>query len=427
MSTDRERNGVVIVGSGISAVTTARALRARGYAGPVTVLAREAVAVYDRPALSKSFLADDEAGPESVLAPGPTLADLDVALYTLTEVEGIDRERRTVHAGTRSWSYERLVLATGARSRKVNLGTAGHCHYLRELSDAHRLRVRLRRGARLTIVGGGLIGLEVAAIARDRGLRVAVIEAADTPLQRVAPPAVGRRIAEAYTESGVQLRVSSGVARTLGPPGRIAAIELTSGEIIATDALLACTGSEPNDDIARAAGIETDRGVLVDEHMRTSDEHIFAVGDVARVRRKDVAQTDGFRGESWRSAKDQAEHAASAILGGSIPAPSVQWMWSDLGAIHFQAAGTGPAEQLVVRGELTDRHGVRFVGLTSGRIKWVGGAGIGGSVARLVRSGQGLIEAAAPLTVQSLTEAADAVALTATLVAAYRGVRRNAA
>ena len=423
-------DGVVLVGSGISALSTARALRAHGYAGPITMLAREAVAIYDRPALSKSFLADDQTGPESLLAPEPTLGELDVVVHPSTEVERIDLACRTVHAGPRAWGYEWLVVATGARARRIDPGPddAGHVHHLRELPDARRLRTSLSRGTRLGIIGAGLIGLEVAAAARDRGLSVTVIEAADVPLSRVAPPAIGRRIAVAYETSGVRVRTGSRIARTLGPPGGVEGIELTSGEIVAADVILACVGSEPNDRLARAAGLGTDRGVVVDEHMRTSDDRVFAVGDVARVRPGGIAHADdGARGESWRTAKNQGERAALAILGRGSPAPDVPWMWSDLGTIHFQAAGAGPAEQLIVRGDLADRHGACFVGVTSGRVSWVGGAGFGGAVARLVRSGQGLVEAAARVPVDTLTAAPDATALTAALVGAYRSARRSAA
>ncbi len=430
MTTGRDHGGVVLVGSGISALSTARALRAHGYAGPLTMLAREAVAIYDRPALSKSFLIDDQTGPESALAPDPTLADLDVMVHTSTEVEWIDLGARTVHAGTSSWGYEWLVLATGARARRMDTGRAdpGQVHYLRELHDAHRLRTSLSHGTHLVIVGAGLIGLEVAAAARDRGLQVTVIEAADVPLTRVAPPAIGRRIAVAYETSGVRLRTGSRIARIFGPPGRIEGIELTSGEIVGADVLLACVGSEPDDQLARAAGLVSDRGVVVDEHMRTSDDRVFAVGDVARVRPRGIARAaDGVRGESWRTAKNQGERAAIAILGRGDLAPDVPWMWSDLGSIHFQAAGTGPAEQLIVRGDLADRHGACFVGVTSGCVSWVGGAGFGGAVARLVRSGQGLMEAAARVPVDALTAAPDATALTTALVGAYRSARRSAA
>lgn len=438
--------GVVLVGSGIAALSAVRSLRGRGYTGPVTVLAREAVASYDRPALSKSFLADDEAGPESLLAPGPTFQELGTELHTGVEVEEVDRQNRLVRAGRRSWNYKWLVLATGARSRRLSPASspAGHVHHLRELHDAYRFRSHLRDATRLVIVGGGLIGFEVAAVARDRGLRVTVVEAADVPLARVAPPAVSKCITDAYSASGVQLRVGSGVARTMGPPGRVEGVELTSGETIDADVVLACVGSEPNDAVARLAGIETDRGIVVDERMRTSDENILAVGDVARVRpegirpegiagreglteRMSAAETDGVRGESWRSAQDQGDRAALTVLGHENRVPCAPWMWSDLGDIRFQAAGLGPAEQLVVRGDLDDPHGTCFVGLTSGRVSWVGGAGYEGAVARLVRSGQGLIEAAVPVPVESLKDAADSTALRNILVQTYRDARRGAA
>jgi 3-phenylpropionate/trans-cinnamate dioxygenase ferredoxin reductase component len=162
--------------------------------------------------------------------------------------------------------------------------------------------------------------------------------------------------------------------------------------------------------------------------MRTSDDRVLAVGDVARVRPRGVANAeDGARNESWRAAKSQGERAAFAILGRRAPAPDVPWMWSDLGRLHLQAAGAGPVEQLIVRGDLADRHGACFVGITSGRVRWVGGAGLGGAVARLVRSGQGLMEVEARVPLDTLSSAADATALTKTLVEAYRSARRNAA
>jgi 3-phenylpropionate/trans-cinnamate dioxygenase ferredoxin reductase subunit len=430
MTAGRDRGGVVIVGSGIAALSTARALRTHGYAGPITMLARESVAIYDRPALSKSFLADDGAVPESLLAPGPTLGDLDIVMHTSTEVEVLDLGDRVVHAGACSWGYEWLVIATGARARRMGTGPAGdgHVHHLRELPDALRLRTTLRHATHLAIIGAGLIGLEVAAVARDRGLEVTVVEAADTPLGRVAPPAIGDRIAAAYETSGVRLRTGCRIARTLGPPGRVEGIELTTGEVVAADVVLACVGSDPHDELARGAGLVTDRGIVVDEYMRTSDARVFAVGDVARVRPRGAEDLDdGVRSESWRAAKSQGERAAVAILGRDDPAPDVPWMWSDLGSIHFQAAGAGPAEQVIVRGELTDRNGVCFVGVESGRVTWVGGAGRGGAVARLVRSGQGLMEVAADVQVDAFAAATDATGLTRTLVDAYRSARLNTA
>jgi 3-phenylpropionate/trans-cinnamate dioxygenase ferredoxin reductase subunit len=320
---------VVIVGAGQAGARCAEALRALGHAGPVTLIGDEPEEPYERPPLSKSLLAGKTAADDArVLSRGWYEAHA-VELRLGDAVRSIDRQARLVHLTSgQQCAYDALVLATGARPRQLGQGTLT----LRSAADAARLRDRLRPASRLLIVGAGFIGLEVAATAHALGVQVTLVEAAATPMARAVPAAVGQRF--------VRLHASHGVAWRLGT--RIAALEcdcvtLADGEKLEAHTVLAAIGVQPNDELARQAGIACDDGVLVDAFGRTSDPSIFAIGDCARLAHPLCDRP--IRLEAWQHAEAHAQAAARSIVGQPEPYAEVPWAWSDQYDVNLQVCG----------------------------------------------------------------------------------------
>jgi 3-phenylpropionate/trans-cinnamate dioxygenase ferredoxin reductase subunit len=356
---------VVVVGAGQAGVQLADSLRAGGFAGVITLLAREAAQPYQRPPLSKDFLSGAPAGPLP-LRGASFFADHGIDARWGVSAERIDTARREVLAdGGERVPYTALVLATGADSRR--LGVPGEdladVVSLRTLDDARAAAAALDGARRAVVVGAGFVGLEVAAAARARGVEVTVLAPTRRPLRRSVTPAVSAFLAEAHTLDGVRLELGDGVAELrAGAPGsaragRVAAVVTTSGRELPVDLVVVGVGAAPATGLAAAAGLRIEDGVAVDGSLRTSAADVYAIGDCASFPSAHAGRR--VRLESVQNAADQARHLATVLLGGS-PGPyrELPWFWSHQGRTKVQIAGlVRPHAACVVRG---DRAAGRF-------------------------------------------------------------------
>lgn len=337
-------------------------LRAGGHTGPIIMIGEEPVAPYQRPPLSKAYLSGAMSLERVVLKPVEALADEGVTFIPDARVLHLDRMARTVRASDGSTqAYDALIIATGSHVRKLPVDGADldGVHYLRSVADADGLRPELVAGRRLVVIGGGYIGLEVAAVARKAGMDVTVVEAMPRVLARVTTPQVSAFYEALHRAEGVTVLTGTGVVRLTGA-GRVDGVVLDDGRQIAADAVLVGIGIIPHTDLAADAGLDVDNGINTDEDARTSDPRIFAIGDCAS---RPLAHYHGQRTrlESVHNALEQAKLAAAAILG--LPRPQVEppWFWSDQYDVKLQTAGLSRgAITTVIRGEPDTRRFAAF-------------------------------------------------------------------
>lgn len=332
---------VVVVGAGQAGGELVAALRAAGSRTPIVLIGAESTHPYHRPALSKAYLLGE--------ANAADLALRDTSMYEREGIqvmlgESVRRIDRSAHSVTlesgAQISYSTLVLATGGRPRRLQvaeLESARNLHYLRTIDDVEGLRWALRPGARLAVVGGGYIGLEIASVARQRGVEVTVIEAQSRVLARVTSEPMSRYFTRLHREHGVDVRVDASIHRyELTSDGDVAAIALADGSTVSADAVLVGIGLVPNTELAESAGLEIDNGVVVDERLRTSDPDIYAIGDIAR-------HPDSVHGsrrlESAPNASAQARALAQTLTGGGEAYRELPWFWSDQYDVKLQSAG----------------------------------------------------------------------------------------
>ena len=345
---------VVIVGGGQAGLQTAVSLREFGFAGPVTLLGDETALPYQRPPLSKAYLAGttDEAG--LVLRSGGFFAERDINVLTGEQIARIDREAGRVEgASGRVYPYVHLVLATGARNRMLpgEAGAFGNVLYLRTLADAARLRAGLENAKRVVVLGAGFIGLEFAAVAAKRGLDVTVVEMAERPMARALSPAMSAFFTAAHEAAGVRFRFGAAVAGVTGENGTATAVRLADGQVLAADLVLVGIGVIPNAELARDAGLPGPGGIEVDETLATADPAISAIGDCA-VHPSRFGAGMPLRIESVQNAIDQGRCVARRITGHPEPYAAVPWFWSDQGPHKLQIVGLGaPGDEAVVRGD----------------------------------------------------------------------------
>lgn len=347
---------VVVVGGGHAGTTVAGKLRQHGHRGPITLLGDELDHPYQRPPLSKKF-ADGQL--EQWLRPPEFYREQDIGLRLGEQVIRIDRPARQVHtAGGDTHGYEYLVLATGARPRTLSVPGAdlGGVVTLRTLADARILRKCVTERRALLIIGGGYIGLEVAAVARAGGVTVTIVERESRVLARVGSPLLSDILAGHHRNKGVSITTGAQVVRLTGADGQVRQAELTDGSTVDCAAVLVGVGAIPRDELAAAAGLRCADGVVVDDTARTSDPRILAVGDLTR---RPLALTNSAgRLESIPSATEQAGQAVATILGDAGPPPEVPWFWSDQFDLKIKIAGLIPAQpKTVLRG---DPAGGRF-------------------------------------------------------------------
>lgn len=349
-------NRVVIIGAGHAAGQVVGTLRQQQFSGTISLVGEEASLPYQRPPLSKKFLAG-ELEPDRLLVRPPSFYEDDaVSVHLNCRIVSLDRERTVaVSARGQEFEYDKLVLALGARPRRFEVPGAelAGIHYLRTIEDVEGIRQELKPGSRLTIVGAGYIGLEVAAVAAALGAEVSVIEAEERVLARVASPEVSRFYEDVHRERGVELMLSSRVAAFAGG-NRVEKTVLDDGREILSDLAIIGIGAIPNVELAEAAGLEVADGITVDERCRTSDELIYAVGDCTNHPNPLLGRR--LRLESVHNALEQAKTAALNICGEKATYAEIPWFWSDQYEFKLQIAGLQENyDQLVLRGNPASR------------------------------------------------------------------------
>jgi 3-phenylpropionate/trans-cinnamate dioxygenase ferredoxin reductase subunit len=342
---------IVIVGGGLAAARAVMELRESGHEGEVVLYAGEPDVPYERPPLSKGYLQGEDSRESTYVQPLEWYAEHDVDLRLGEPVESLDLEGQTVRSSSGVTPFHRLLVATGARPRTLDLASteAIDVRYLRTLADSTALRERLGPGHHLLILGGGWIGMEAAASARTLGTTVTVVEPAELPLLAALGADVAKRFAQVHREHGVDLRLSTGLDRLEG-----ASALLSDGTRVEPDTVLVGIGAIPNDDLARAAGLSVDNGILVDEGLRSSHPAVFAAGDVANAHHRVLGSR--IRVEHWQNAISQGRAAAHALLGEPVSYADLPYFFSDQYDLGMEFFGhvQGSADVQVEPGESDD-------------------------------------------------------------------------
>ncbi len=399
---------IVVVGAGVAGISAARALRERGYEGEVRLLGAEAAWPYERPSLSKQFLAQAEVGHPPQLIGEGEVRELRLCMELGVSVQELHRNTCSLELSDgRCIRYERLLIATGSRPRQLRLPGA-NCvgvHYLRDVADARALRAELSRRCRLVVIGGGVVGLEVAASASQVGASVIVVEAAEHVMGRVVPGELGRALEDLHSSRGVRFALGRRPAELVVDRGQVTGVGLEDGTVLGADIVVVGIGSEPRTELAQAAGLSVANGILVDDRLRTADDdRIFAAGDVACIARG----ADRLRTEHWRAAEEQGRAVAASLLGQGVPYSTVPWMWSDQFDFHLQATGYVFAGcEIVKRGRLAERTGVIYLGLYERRLVAACGLSHGTGISRQIRAARALIELGAPVDREQLETVAE--------------------
>jgi 3-phenylpropionate/trans-cinnamate dioxygenase ferredoxin reductase subunit len=357
--------GVVIVGAGTAGGELAAKLHQNGYAGPVTMIGGEAYLPYHRPPLSKLFLAGDVDESSLLLRPHAAYETFGVVFRSNDWATAIDRAARTVTLRDGEvLPYRWLVLATGGRARTLSCPGAdlAGVFTLRGIADARALRGELVAGRRMVIVGGGYIGLEVAAVAVKAGLAVTLIEAAPRVLARVAGVEISAFYEKAHRDAGVVIHTGQGVTALtprVDDPARVGGVVLASGVTLEADVVVAGVGLVPHTELAEAAGLHVENGIWVDEYCRTEDPHVLAIGDCANHPCPFLGRR--VRLESVPNALEQARVAADTVVGKLVPYAAVPWFWSDQYDLKLQAVGLADGhDQVVLRGSFEARSFLVF-------------------------------------------------------------------
>lgn len=365
---------IVVVGAGHAGGTFVAMLRREGYDGEIVLVGAEEHAPYHRPPLSKSFGAGSSGQGQKVkwINDPEYYRAQDISLRLGEFVTSIDRGLRQVKLASGSvLDYDLLVLATGAEPRRLNLPgeLLQGIHTLRDLHDATRLEGAVLSGAPLAIVGGGYIGLEVAAAARAQGVEVTVIEREDRLLARAASPTLSGLLSEHHRASGTEILTGMQTVGYVGDTDRVSGVRLADNTVIPCGAVLVGAGAVPRQFLAEQAGLNCGDGITVDTRCRTHDESILAIGDATNRPVDGLEISDGrMRVESIPSAVDQARHAVDLVLGRPARVPEVPWFWSDQFDLKIKIAGLVHGDyETVQRGDPTN-GGFALYHLRGGRL-----------------------------------------------------------
>lgn len=345
---------IVIVGAGQAGAQAVQSLRAEGVDAPIIMIGDEAYPPYQRPPLSKAYLLGNFERPRLFLKADSYYPDAGCELIVNTGVAAIHRAERIVELSNgRRIDYDKLLLATGARVRRLRCPGADlpGVHYLKTIADVDGLQEVFQAGKRIAIVGGGYIGLEVAAVGAKRGLDVTVFEAMDRLMARAVSPLLSDFYASEHEKAGVKLMLRTGVEAIEGN-GKVERV-IAGGQSYPCDIVLVGIGVIPCDELAVKAGLGVDDGIVVDRNARTGDPHIWAAGDCTRHVGREGHE---IRLECVQNAIDQAKHAALAMAGKPKTYSEVPWFWSDQYDLKLQIAGLArPTDTLVQRGDPATR------------------------------------------------------------------------
>jgi 3-phenylpropionate/trans-cinnamate dioxygenase ferredoxin reductase component len=351
----------VIVGASLAGAKAAETLRTEGFDGRILLIGEEPVPPYERPPLSKAYLRGEVDFDSFAVHPADFYGDHEIELLTSTTATSIDAEAKTVTLDDDSVvAYSQLLLATGASPRTLTIPGAelAGIHYLRSIASCDSLRDALGVSERLVVIGGGWIGSEVAASARQLGLDVTIVEPFNVLLERVLGTEVGELFGDLHREHGVELRMGTGVESFRG--GHAAEeVVLSDGSVVAGDLFVVGVGALPRTELASTAGVELDNGVVVDEHLASSVPGIWAAGDVANAFHPVLGRR--FRLEHWSAALNQGPVAAKNMLGLGIAYEKVPYFYSDQYELGMEYSGLATEwDQIVYRGDRVAREVVVF-------------------------------------------------------------------
>ena len=371
---------IVIIGAGMAGARACINLRANDYAGDIVLIGEEALLPYDRPPLSKSSILE-EGEPEPVWLMDETIArELKVDVRKSVQATKINRAKHLVSLSDGTTQlYSKLLLATGAKPRKLTLPGGAHAITLRNHEDTLDLRKRFKPGKNIVIVGGGFIGLELASSAAKRGCNVTVVEAQPRILMRGVPEPIAKIIHDEHAKHGVTMLTGTALSHLTAN-----AVHLSNGRVLPADSIIAGIGASPEVTLASEAGLTIENGIACNQHMQTSDPDIYAAGDCASyINQKHTGRR--MRLEAWRSAQDQAATAAENMLGGSKTHNAIPWFWSDQYDLGLQIAGMADLGPNTVTRKINDNTLVLFHLADDGTLMGASGIGPGTSIGRDIK------------------------------------------
>lgn len=342
----------VIVGASHAAGQLVTSLRQKGWQGRIIVIGEEPYLPYQRPPLSKDFLAGEKSLQDIIIRPAQFYEKAEIEFMLDTRVEAIDRDNKLVRLSNgATQAYDKLALTVGSRVRKVDLPGVEleGIFYLRDINDVELIKAKIGVGKQAVIVGGGYIGLETAAALRKQGMDVTVIEMMERVMQRVTAPQVSEFYNRVHNEEGVKILCSVGVDGFEGN-GSVESVACNDGNNYPADVVVIGVGIVPNVELAEAAGLDVDNGIVVDEYARTSDADIVAAGDCTQ--HHNALYDRWLRLESVQNASDQAMVAAATLCGEEKPYNTLPWFWSDQYDLKLQIAGLSQGyDEVIIRGD----------------------------------------------------------------------------
>ncbi len=392
-STSQDDRTFVIVGASLAGAKAAETLRAEGFTGRVILLGEEPEPPYERPPLSKGYLLGSDERDSAFVHDRTWYDKQNIDLRTGVRAEALDPGAHAVTLSTgERLAYDKLLLTTGSVIRTLPVPGAdlGGVHYLRRVEHSDALRGVLVDGARVVVVGGGWIGLEVAAAARTHGAAVTLVEIDALPLRRVLGDEVAQVFADLHAAHGVDLRLGTGIREIVGEGGRVASVTLDDGSSVPADVVVVGIGISPAVELAQDAGLDVDDGVLVDAALRTSAPDVYAAGDVANVESRLLHRR--LRVEHWSNALNGGPAAARSMLGQDVVYDRVPYFFTDqydLGMEYTGHAEPGSYDQVVFRGDVAGREFIAFW-VADGRVLAgmnVNVWDVADDIERLVRSG----------------------------------------
>jgi 3-phenylpropionate/trans-cinnamate dioxygenase ferredoxin reductase component len=370
--TDDPGGAFVIVGASLAGARAAEALRENGFTGPLALVGAEAELPYERPPLSKNYLMGKDGREKLYVHPRDWYAEHDVDLRLGVRVTGVDAAAREVSlADGQRLGYRALLLTTGSSPRRLAVPGADldGVLYLRDVDDSDRIKAAIESASRIVVIGAGWIGLEVTSAARVAGVDVTVLEMAQLPLLRVLGREVAQVFADLHAAHGVDLRFGVTITEVTGAGGKADGVRLADGTHIRADAVIVGVGITPNAELASAAGLAVDNGIVVDAQLRSSDPAIFAAGDVANAFHPLYGKR--LRVEHWSNARHQPVAAAKAMLGQDVSYDRVPYFYTDQYDLGMEYAGyvePDGYETVVFRGDVGRREFIAFWLAGDGRV-----------------------------------------------------------
>jgi 3-phenylpropionate/trans-cinnamate dioxygenase ferredoxin reductase component len=382
---------IAIIGAGMAGHRAAISLRASGYDGAITLIGEEPHLPYDRPPLSKSAITDVDAPKPNWLLDEGIAASLKLDTHLGTHAEHIDRAGQTIRTSKGKFAYSKLLLATGAKPRKLNCPGGEHAFLLRNFEDAVLLRDRFQPGTNIVIIGGGFIGLELASSASKRGCNVTVIEAQPRILMRGVPPEIADIVRARHVAAGVHLRTGTALKSI-----EATAVILSDDSKITADTIIAGIGAAPETKLAADAGLAIDNGIAVNQYLQTNDPLIYAAGDCCSFPHP-AYNMHRLRLEAWRNAQDQGSVAGENMAGGTKVYAAIPWFWSDQFDLSLQIAGLASEGPTTIARQSSPENLLLFHLAQNGKLMGASAIGTGNSIARDVKLAEMLIaKGAAP-------------------------------